>query len=1195
MADRNISSRFFQNLRDRTQQRRGERRRRKRTTVLFGLALLAMFVLGLPSIVSKMGMVDGMVGDAAAGYDWDVEFESLEFGWVTPVRIQGVSVLGKSGETRAKLDVIETDLTLMDLLRQPTDYGTIRVRGLVAEIAVADGRSSLEDDLAKFMSEESSGPPVLATLEIQDASVTVSDKGSGTAWFAGNIQSTVALRGEDVQVQATSVLTDPVGASGSLELGAVVSMLPGPLPADASAWQTEIRLKSVPLHAITLLKRRFPESASSLPDRLSGDASGLIVASQQGDGALLANFSGVEVRQLVAVDHRLGDRTWTNQMARLNGRMVYQNEALQTEQLQAACDFGNVTMTGNFPIPSSASPSLAWVETISGSGDADIDLARLTRAAPGLLPLRSGAEISEGRIVAKVNSGLGGDGSYRTSLLVESSPLRGTASGRPIQLEPVSVDATFAILNGSATAEKISMTSAFGTAIGKGDLRSGTGEFRLDFSRLASILQPLVEMPEASLRGNANGSVRWAASEGNQWNLSGDLAAQGLYIQLPAGQTIRQNRLLAKLEAVGVWGGDTLTELNRLNAELEGDGITCQAKLLQPVNRPVDGNPLPLNVQATGNSSDLMLLAAPWLPADLKSIDGTFAANCNLQLAADHGQISAASIDLQRPQLVWVEQRFSQPYLKLRFEGVYAWPENTLAANTLTLEGEAVSFAAVGHSAIESTQLEIGWRMNFERFQNSLASTTVKGKSDVQQVNYVDNRVPSTDPGYVLKGTGEGTATLKGRDGLWSIDTDLTAMNVSVYQSGGTTAPAANGFVGPVRNMGPQPTATTALWSEPNLQVQGVFRYDDTTGGAVADKVQIESEWFRTTVNGHLIWNDILGEVSLKGPAEIRMPLVANRLSALSGQPVELTGVHSAPLDLLVQRRADGALAVDLRGSLGWQSGRISGIAFESAVANFKVTDTTATIEPTTIPMELGRLHIAGDVHYDQNPIWFEQQPGRFAENIRLEPEMARKWLKYLAPLAADATEIAGTIDLDLAQCVVVPDQPERTLVSGQLSVQGVELNAGPLANQVIAGIEQLKNVSRGLTAGQPATRTRRLLTIPAQVVEFDMRNAVVTHQRMYFTVDDARVITSGSVAVDGRLSMTAQVPLDANWLGQDLQSLAGESITLPISGTLSAPRLNSAAIGQAITSLGAKAAQQTAENYLQQQVNRGLEKLLGR
>jgi hypothetical protein len=215
-----------------------------------------------------------------------------------------------------------------------------------------------------------------------------------------------------------------------------------------------------------------------------------------------------------------------------------------------------------------------------------------------------------------------------------------------------------------------------------------------------------------------------------------------------------------------------------------------------------------------------------------------------------------------------------------------------------------------------------------------------------------------------------------------------------------------------------------------------------------------------------------------------------------------------------------------------------------------------------------------------------------------MTPELSDRWLQYLAPMVAQATRIDGTFGVELAQAAVNLEEPLKSRVRGQLQINKVDFDAGPMANQLLSSVQQVQMIVKGLPAAEgqaAAAPSRKLATLPTQSVDFDFTDGVITHQRMFMDVDRARLITSGQVSVDGRINLVTQLPLDANWLGSDLKSLAGLTVTMPITGTLSSPRLDPAGIRNLVTQVGGQALQQTAENYLEKQLNRGLEKLLGK
>ena len=223
-------------------------------------------------------------------------------------------------------------------------------------------------------------------------------------------------------------------------------------------------------------------------------------------------------------------------------------------------------------------------------------------------------------------------------------------------------------------------------------------------------------------------------------------------------------------------------------------------------------------------------------------------------------------------------------------------------------------------------------------------------------------------------------------------------------------------------------------------------------------------------------------------------------------------------------------------------------------------------------------------------------EPGVIADSIELTPALTQRWLKFLAPVVANSATVKGTLSAEVQEAMIVFDDTSQTRVSGQLNVGSAEMSSGPLADQLLGGINQLSTLTT-LVGGRAtnAKAGQTLITMPAQSIDFSVNQATVTHDRMYFNIDRASIVTSGQVGFDGRLNMTAQVPLDPRWLGRDLQGLAGQSITLPINGTINRPTVDSSGVSRVATELGAKAIQQTTENYLQKQLGRGLEKLLGR
>ena len=466
-----------------------------------------------------------------------------------------------------------------------------------------------------------------------------------------------------------------------------------------------------------------------------------------------------------------------------------------------------------------------------------------------------------------------------------------------------------------------------------------------------------------------------------------------------------------------------------------------------------------------------------------------------------------------------------------------------------------------------------------------------------------------------MRGQCEGSLQLKREQGVVNCELDATAHDLAMVEP--IQATARYQLVGPVL---PSPSSLNAgslnagsvtdgsgpahgsrsnghvVWSEPNLKVTGAAQFDPNASTWTTDGMQVAGDWFAATLKGRVERRSAGDEILLEGPARLKMNEVAARLTQLLGMSIRAEGIHETPMLIRVSHSQVRPTELSVKGNIGWESAEVAGMQLGPATIPVRLGESTLEIAPSRIPVGQGYLNLAGQVHHHPGPVWVQLERGVVAESVRLTPEMTNRWLKYLAPLAAETTQIDGMLGAEIDEGVIVLEQPEQSRVTGRLNIGSVELNAGPLADQVLFGVKQLESIGSGLMGPPPtASPGKTLIRMPAQVVDFTVNQGVVSHERLFFEIDRAQVVTSGRVSFDGRLNMIAMVPLDARWLGNDLQGLAGQTVALPIDGTLSRPSLDSSGVAQVITQLGAQAVQSTAENYLQQQLNRGLEKLFGR
>ena len=112
-----------------------------------------------------------------------------------------------------------------------------------------------------------------------------------------------------------------------------------------------------------------------------------------------------------------------------------------------------------------------------------------------------------------------------------------------------------------------------------------------------------------------------------------------------------------------------------------------------------------------------------------------------------------------------------------------------------------------------------------------------------------------------------------------------------------------------------------------------------------------------------------------------------------------------------------------------------------------------------------------------------------------------------------------------------------------------------------------------------------------------------VYHEGLQMAVKDVVIRTSGSVGTDQSISIVAEVPVRDEWLSRNqyLAALRGQTIKVPIHGSLTSPKLDQNALSQITQQAVSGAANRyiqggvnQLDSELNKQLNRGLEKLFG-
>jgi hypothetical protein len=274
-----------------------------------------------------------------------------------------------------------------------------------------------------------------------------------------------------------------------------------------------------------------------------------------------------------------------------------------------------------------------------------------------------------------------------------------------------------------------------------------------------------------------------------------------------------------------------------------------------------------------------------------------------------------------------------------------------------------------------------------------------------------------------------------------------------------------------------------------------------------------------------------------------------------------------------------------------WSGANLYGLPVSAGKLAATLGDGAIRIEPLSLAVGEGRLTASPYVRLDPEPSELLLPGGPMITNVRISPAVSEAMLKFVAPVLAGATQSDGLFSLQLEGARVPLGEPRRADSAGTLAVHSVRVTPGPMVREWIGLARQIEAIARRrdpAAAGSNSELT--LLAIRDQQVNFRVLDGRVHHQNMEFQIGDVTMRSQGSVGFDETVSLTLQVPIQDRWIANQpfLAGLKGQSLQVPIGGTLTRPQMDQ----RAIASLSQQLLQGAAQQAIGGELNKALDKL---
>ena len=1194
-----------------TYNRRKKRKSGKGWLIL--LLLVAAVVWFAPTIIAKTDLRNKLIGWAAPDFPGQVSIRDASAGWLSPLELRDVTVTDSDGQLVAQVPLISSSKQLSEIATNYKDLGTFKLHQPQVSIIVTQESSNLEELLHPFTdttaegstATNAPGKPIAFGLVITEGKALITDAVT---------QQTCTVDNLELQMKLPNAPPEPLTVN--LSADAEYQARRGSLSTNV-AWQQPSHLSATDLGDghVQLISQGFPLAALQPLWRrasLDLDLHGQLVSNMdcrwsrtnKGPELQAAGTVGIEGPQ-VRMPSALGNDQISLQQANATIDAQIVDNMVNLRGMKIQSDLANLEISGSAMLNELMADQpittllTNWQSSHVYQVKGNVDVAATAAQLPETLNLKQGMTITQGQASLDLNSRME-LGQRVITGTVQTDRIAAVSNGRTVTWDqPIHLAVAGVSNMDGLQLQRLDCQSDFLNVSGSGTLASGQLQATGDLSKLVEQLGQFCDLGDLQMAGRMTANGSWKTMENTK--SQGTLNAEFLEFSMVSSQIppIREQQLTLQATALGnVNATDGLQSVDSGSLQILTGEDRMAAALTEPVVQPTAESVWPLQCQLTGYAESWLARLRPW---GITIPDWEIRSKIQ---ATGSGNFHAQQVDLASCKIGLQNLSASSPGLLIRepnvqLDGSLTWKAagNEISSPSLTFTSSTIALRAENLLArFDGDQTAASGAFAFRGDLGRLAA-----------IQYAD-----TPPTSRARGAFQGQAQLSTQNGTISFQGNTDVTNF-VYEdlANGPQAVAAG------------PNSWKPVWSEPNLRLSANGQYQPASDQLNLQKLDVVSNGLALAAAGNLTSLTAKPQASLTGEISYDLAVIAAKLGPQLGPDVQLVGQHRQPFTISGPLVADSlamaspqsvggpdgtqlasaaipstaVISNDLTAetTLAWDNVQAYGVTMGPQAIRTKLQQGTVFFSPLSLAVEgmPTPLSVAPRLELNATPMALVVDPGKIVENMQITPEMCSTWFKYITPALAGAATAEGQLSVSLQGARVPLDNPMAANVQGQAEILGARVQPGPMASQLLGTIQEVAGiVGKAAPSLKFLEQGNNLLELAPQTIDFQMANGRVFHRNMELTSGNVIVRTQGWVGVDQSVGLLAEIPILDKWVENEklLSGLKGQTIKIPVAGTLTKPQLDRRAIGQLSQQLLGGAAQQLIQGELQ----KGLQKLLG-
>ena len=1121
------------------------------------LAILAIISLTLvyflPTLVVISPFRQNVIAWATADLNGGLTIDSLSVGWLSPIRAQGIRLVDAQGEMVAQVDQLVTSNRLIDFLRR-NDYGQIQITGPSINLQVDGQTSNLEQVLAAYMSDTSDAQAEVPQMKlvVVDGSLRLRRLGATDEWNFAPIELTAELGGATapliVDLSLTAADTD---RSGNVAMS--IQADPGRTRLTGSLWQARVQANHFPIQSTEALLQRMVG-----PVAVRGNMQGTVeVALDLENWQATVSTDRFDVADVaVSAPQWMGSDVIHLQHIVTIGQVTATPSVVEADRFRLETDFANFAVDGVFDLRELAQLSKQGrLPRSPFEVQGQVDLAQLARLLPDTAGLRSDVVLNAGTATLQASTRSQGE-IQRMTFNLEAANINATQSNRQILWnQPLRVVGTVSENNGHLLVEKLSVDSDFVQLLGSGTVEAGNATIKGNLSQLTHQVGQFIQLEEFDLAGELDGRLNWqqSSSDNEPYQLTCDLIIDDPAVQLPQRRQWQSERVrlhtktIASVSVdgqVGIEGGELIIQMG--NEQLS-------ASLTEPIDNLFESGPVRLVARMTGQLEQWRSHADFILPLPECQVRGDLTLSGVVHLQESRIQLGQLDGSVQGFEFQAFGALIQQPRMIASGNAEVDLATGEMRISQCNLAGSAV--AAATDSLVIQTQ---------PHFQ---LKTDVAYQADVNKVSsWFGYCAPGDD--YQWNGLAEGQIQIQPRN-QQVLDCQLTSTinNLVIYQKSAPPIQAANRAATQLVNS--REHSYSELWREPKLVLNTRAAVPTNLSNVRLAGTRIDSKL--AELQGHGVVSDLTGRLDtvLKGQWKPKWPEINQLIAKNTGRVIAFNGSQWRPFEImgpLLPQSADSVAWVNpelsARTSVSWNQAELLRLKIEPSIMDVQLDRSVVYLSSASEGIVGQIMQVSPWIDLSGPEPLMNAEKGVLLDNLNVENHYIRDWLKYVAPVVADATSIRGNVTVTTDGFQIPLFQPERMTARGTVKLNDLQVGPGPISNQLLPMVDRFLAIFKPSESGFSAQQS--WMALKQQTIPYVIQDGRVYHEGLVLRYKDVSIATKGSIGFDQTMDVEAEIPIQEKWLGREawMAALKGQSVSIPIAGQLSQPKLNSKSFG---------------------------------